>query len=288
MYGILPPICNNKEVFKKTMYITQKINVLYVAVIAVLATHALFADSVGSSGVDVTPIGYMMTGVDRYKNGAPLAENEYYALVWEKEPGAFTGFRRDGSLCNVAGCEVVSLIRADRIKSCNGHVTFYIPTNLHPDGKYGVVALDTRGVDGVPVGIRPGERMPRLINGWGWANMKEDVASKADADAKKLMAAVSSGHVTDTDTELPDDCPNPVINAMGKDEQGNLVLSVANTVEYGTYATLVGDELSKIDLRSGKIVAGNGTAVEMHTDRKISGRGFAKVVIVNLSDVLEK
>lgn len=277
------------------MPITQKINVLYLTVMAVLATHTLFAGSERSyTETGTTPIGYYTTGVDCYKNGAPLAEGEFYALIWEQEPGAFTGFRRDGSLCNPAGSEVVSLIRADLVKSNCGHVTFYIPTNLHPDGSYGVVVLDTRGVDGVPVGIRPGARMPRLVNGWGWANMKK-AASSEGVYAKKLVATANSvtgensGHVTDKDTDLPSDCPNPVISAMSEDEKGKLVLRVAQTRGYGAYAAITGDELSKINLRSG---VANGSEdscdIEIHTDRKVLGRGFARVVIINPADDLGK
>lgn len=270
------------------MSITQKNNVLYLAVIAVIATSTLFASPFGDGNESVAVgecIGYMATGKDCYRNGKPLAAGECYALIWEKEQGKFWGFLRNGNLVNPNENEnaVAAFIPAEEFQK-NPNVTFQITelfTKSHPKGQYNVVVLDTRDINGVPVGVSSADNRLHLVNGWGWAQVRRAVRM----NVKPLLGAGDdvAGYVTENKTELPEGFKTPRISAIAEGENGHMMVNVAETEDYLAYELRFGTQLDKIDTALGNPVQGNGANEDMvvRTEQEMTGVGFAQVKVVD-------
>lgn len=245
---------------------------------AILANALILAMT--AMGADL-PFGYHSIGVDTYASGEPVVDGECYALVWAKDSVGFSGFNRDGTLVDAENNAIVFVCPLAANGMCPP-VNFVIPesfTKSHVNGSYKVVVLDTRKAGGQLAGLDENGQLWR-VNGWGWAKIKKD-----DASRRMLMMSASSfgGSLVDTVAKTPASCRRPQITSFAFDAEGNAVVEVNQTERYYSYRLATGGTPATVGESNGADVQdGNGTAAKIRLvlkkgEMKSGSAGFMRV-----------
>lgn len=263
----------------------KKMKAISLVLVAALALQCVWAEEDVVGGLQKA-IGYEISGNDKYADGTPVADGESYALVWYRDGSSFAGFQLNGRLIDAVNNDVVLVASVAKLQSTT-LVAFVVPQDYaseHTDGSYRVVVLDTRRADGTPAGLRNGALW--LVNGWGWA----------DASVMNTGAVVTSGlspmralggaktFVADKASEIPDDLTAPQIVSIEPDENGVVVLGLANLADFGTYAYESANAPDAFGSGDSSLVNGTGADVtEVKTDVNVENvrRKFFRARLYN-------
>lgn len=161
-------------------------------------------------------VSYRASLNDAYDGGVKVTMRECYAMVWTKPGMTFAGFNADGT---VKGDESDLFAVAQLMpgESC----LFGISSDeyaMRTQGKWSlaVYLLDTRGVNGVPMGLDENGRLIR-VNHWGLA--VEAVAAFTATDAITPILSVLGG--AETDSELSTDNSSEPLEITGFEIEGD-------------------------------------------------------------------
>ncbi len=110
-----------------------------------LAMMLAVSAAVAMAGMDNLVLTFSSTGPDAYKDGTPVRDREYYALVWTPDDAEFAGVKADGTAVPPSKVAIAAPIAKD------GHcpqVMYQIDEGYRkanfPGGTWGVYLLDTR------------------------------------------------------------------------------------------------------------------------------------------------
>ena len=233
---------------------------------------------------------FSTVGPDRYADGSVVVDGECYALVWSPAGKTFSGFNADGTPVSSSDYVVLAgaLAQGGRCRDA----IFQVPAVEYAaleGGVWAVCLVDTRNMNGVPVGVRNG--LPLRVNRWGavssGVNLEPSDADKLDAPAASGLAAggtrsvasarsLSVARATNLSAVPPGIYP-PQITAMevGNDE---VWLAVDGTVPYLDYTIISGEmpDNLKPDYFS-EVVEGDGNSEIAIGTVKSAKRRFFKV-----------
>ena len=226
---------------------------------------------------------FSTVGPDRYADGSVVVDGECYALVWSPAGKTFSGFNADGTPVSSSDYVVLAgaLAQGGRCRDA----IFQVPAVEYAaleGGEWAVCLVDTRNLNGVPVGVRNG--LPLRVNRWGavssGVNLEPSDADKLDAPAAsgkaRLGAAGPQTGVRTTNlSAVPPGLQPPQITAMevGNDE---VWLAVDGTVPYLDYTIISGEtpDSLKPDYFS-EVVEGDGTSeIAIGTVKSVKRRFF--------------
>ena len=253
----------------------------------------LFTSGVAWAELDDVRLYYSTPGPDHYLDGTPVGDGECYALVYTRSGAQFAGFNRDGTMVNPEDSELILAAPSALNGACRLTMA-QLPKDLmeaRKEGVWSVFLLDTRGSDGVPVGLDEEGHLVR-VNRYGLTRSSilydgDDIAS-AQYTAASLMGATPEpppGWCADTCAELPKDAPQPHITAIDVREDGGVTLTVENTVPYMSYGIDGGLTPSELNIYSereaidGKV----GRPIQLET-RENSPARFFKIVDIGILD----
>lgn len=214
---------------------------------------------------------------DCYADGRPVADGECYALVYTKAGAKFAGFKADGSLVTETDELVLVLPKAK-----NGHCapTLCVLRQAFVDarkgGQWRLYLLDTRMADGSPAGLDSAGRL-RRVNGWGETSMVFDYSTRNPfAQQTDFVKGLAQGVVADVASEFPEGAVRPRISGIAVDDERQVRLTVADTLDYCTYGVekvdlgdkpaareLVQDELRDGDSRREIAIDANGRSAQL-------------------------
>ena len=178
-------------------------------------------------------------GTDTYKDGSPVLDGEFYALVWTPAGMEFAGFRADGALVSGSD-EVVAMVpfaKGGRLPLTKKQIAASAVAR-YSKGVFSVVSLDTRRADGrlsEPATGANGLPYPSAVNGWQCA-----AASTAGDAALYAALNVSAAIRLENASALPDDVPQPVVTGVRR-EGDFLVLAVKGTAAFLRYNVAGGE-----------------------------------------------
>lgn len=200
-----------------------------------LVALAAVAASAAEDNVRIT---FQTPGPDRYQDGAPVLDGEFYALVWVADGAAFKGFKADGALVAADGNALVAQGPAAEggcLPLSKAEVT-PAQAALWANGSFKVVLLDTRDADGslsAKVATADGGWAPAKVNGCSEvAGMTVRDAAYAASLSIKSPITIAMG------SEVPEGTPAPVITGFRLREGANgteAVIKVKGTVPYLNY-----------------------------------------------------
>ena len=209
---------------------------------------SLLACGIAFAGMEDQVLRFSTPGPDRYADGSVVVDGECYALVWSPAGKTFSGFNADGTPVSSSDYVVLAgaLAQGGRCRDA----IFQVPAVEYAaleGGEWAVCLVDTRNLNGVPVGVRNG--LPLRVNRWGavssGVNLEPSDADKLDAPAAsgkaRLGAAGPQTGVRATNlSAVPPGLQPPLITAVevGDDE---VWLAVDGTVPYLDY-TIISSE----------------------------------------------
>lgn len=184
-------------------------------------------------------------GPDRYSDGSIVRDGECYALVWSPTGTTFSGFNADGT--PVSSNDRVVLAGALAQDGRCRDAMFEIPAKEYEaleGGEWAVCLVDTRRVDGVPVGVKDGK--PVRVNRWGI--VADGVTITDAASARPRLAAATPGGTRSSASAVratnlsavPQNLLPPQITAIELAD-GEVWLAVDGTVPYLDY-TIISSE----------------------------------------------
>ena len=216
-------------------------------------------------------------GTDCYADGSVVADGECYALVWSPKGTAFSGFNADGTPVSSADRVVLAAPLAKGGK-CRDAL-FQIPAAEYAElegGEWAVCLVDTRNLNGVPVGVA--DNRPLRVNRWGAVNsgVKLEPADASDTmvalprlAAGRTRFAASAASAADGGgtaqpvranrlSAVPANLKPPRITAI-EVADGAVWLAVDGTVPYLDYTIISGEKPNdlKTDYFS-EVVEGDG------------------------------
>ena len=238
----------------------------------VLAVTAALSASAAVNDLRLT---FYTKGPDTYKDGTPVKDGEFYALVWVAKDAAFRGFNADGTLVAKEGNELIAAVPFAE----NGHLAFCAKLIAAADmrryegGAFELVMLDTRNADGtVSAAKRVGE-----TGAWELAavNGYQPIASVTpQAAALSTALNIASPIRIGLTSEIPEGTPQPVITSTELREGPNgreMVIRVKGTAAYLRYtaaAVELGGTAASGEAASGE--AANGEAVSSPLQKELS------------------
>lgn len=215
---------------------------------AICFAAAVLSAGGASAAIDDALICFSTVGPDRYADGSVVADGEAYALVWTAAGATFAGFNADGTLHDPSTGEIVlvaPIAEDGRCPRVNFQIAFDEYAAQLAAGTWAVYLLDTRAADGRPAGTSDGR--PVRVNRCGRVESAEIALSRAGALKAASAAAAASSSVASAASGdavvareaslLPGDEALflPRVSAIEVDREGNVVVSVTNTVPYLTY-----------------------------------------------------
>ena len=178
-------------------------------------------------------------GPDTYKDGTPVKDGEFYALVWVAKGAAFQGFNADGTLVAKEGNELIAAVPFAE----NGHLAFCkkqlgaADMARYDGGTFELVMLDTRNADGTVSAAKrvggTGAWELAAVNGY------QSIASVTPqaaflSTALNIASPIKIGFTS----AVPEGTPQPVIAGMTMREGANgreMVIRVKGTAAYLRY-----------------------------------------------------
>jgi hypothetical protein len=234
----------------------QILSLLFGVVLAATA----FGDTLGTLTLTAST-----TGPDRYADGSLVLAGETYLLVYVNENAVFEGVRTDGELVNTNVNTQATTGTATKDARC-GMVAISYPASLYPaSGKWALVLLDTRNVNGVG-GLVVG--VSEVTDGVNLGTAKNSMgpgALVAQAEAGEGLAVTGRA-------KLPDGVTPPVISSIEPTSNGTKirVANVDSTVPYNVETTT--------DLASDWSVSGAGRSLQVSTHGVAGGSEIAATV----------
>ena len=238
---------------------------IWMAVAAVAMCAALHA------GQDNLLMKFSTPGPDTYADGkTPVADGEFYALVWVKKGTAFAGFLADGRVVDAANSALICAVPYAE----NGHcpetvveIDRVLADAYAGSGSFELHVLDTRDAEGKPKG-----KASDGVNGSGEA-AKFNLAAGAVGEVQAVSAKTAA--LAATASALPASIPK--ITSI-KVENGIVTLKVKGTsklLRYGVNSGEAPNDLAPLPLDVGVADGDDFGEIEIAVPAEKGGRFFS-------------
>jgi len=225
------------------------------------------------AGQDNLLMKFSTPGPDTYADGrTPVADGEFYALVWVKTGATFAGFNADGTVADAANSALICAVPYAE----NGHCP---ETVLEIDrvladayagaGAFELHVMDTRDAEG-----RPKAKLADGVNASGTAAAFDLTAGSA---GEVKAVAAKQGTLAATASALPAAIPQPKITSI-KVENGMVKLTVKGTSKLLRYGVKSGDapgDLAPLPLDAGVADGDDFGEIEIEVPAEKGGRFFS-------------
>lgn len=181
------------------------------------------------------------TTADKYADGKPVADGEWYALCWSSD-GVFEGLNLDCTPVdpNDLVCLMAPLAKDGKCPYTVFQVDSQSP-NCKREGKYTVVMLDTRGTDGKPA-TAGDDGKPKVLNG---SVIAANYTAGSATSGTKPEAKSEGG--TWTESAVAGDIPQPVIKGFTVINDAKVKIDVEGLVPNLPYTVKMGAAIDKLD-----------------------------------------
>ena len=220
---------------------------------AIALVYAMLWSATAFAGLGDKILRFSTPGPDRYADGSVVVDGECYALVWSPAGTAFSGFNADGTPVSSRDRVVLAGALAQGGK-CRDAL-FQIPAaeyEVLKGGEWAVCLVDTRNLNGVPVGVQDG--MPLRVNRWGLISGGVNIAEAGSSKLRLAAASATTGgtrsgasNTTGTSgarannlSAVPPDLAPPRITDIEVGD-GEVWLAVEGTVPYLDYTIISGE-----------------------------------------------
>ena len=200
---------------------------------------AVLMATVGFAGMENVVITFQSAGPDKYLDGTPVVDGEYYALVWTPADATFGGINANGTA--VAPSKVVLKAPLAKDGKCP-YVEFHVSNDFFPGGKacgtFWLWVLDTRVFrNGVRVGYGKAEDGKVLVTA---AAPAVDASVSVAEGAAAPVALVGEGARASKGTVDTSKMQPPVITGLSFEKDGTgaqvSVITLDQTVPGAQYA----------------------------------------------------
>ena len=206
------------------------------------------------AGMEDKVLRFSTPGPDRYADGSAVVDGECYALVWSPKGQAFSGFNADGTAVSASDRVVLAAALAEGGK-CPDSI-FQVPAAEYAElegGEWTVCLVDTRNLQGIPVGTQNGK--PLRVNRWGAvggdvkieptgiSNLRSTPKAMraAASDATGGTRTVASGTRANILSAVPPNLAPPRITDIAVGD-GEVWLAVEGTAPYLSYTIISGEK----------------------------------------------
>ena len=225
-----------------------------------------------SAGQDNLLMKFSTPGPDTYADGkTPVADGEFYALVWVKKGATFSGFNADGTVVDAANSALICAVPYAENGRCPETVLEMdrvLADAYAGAGSFELHVLDTRDAEGKPKG-----KASDGVNASG-----ETVTFSLSAETAGDVQSVSAkqGVLAATASALPASIPQPKITSI-KVENGIVTLKVQGTSRLLRYGVKSGDapnDLAPLPLDAGVANGDDFGEIEITVPAEKGGRFF--------------
>ena len=213
---------------------------------------------------------FSTAGTDLYADGQPVADNEFYALVWYAAPAVDVAFDAEGNAFGLdqsgnkvqsGSVKVVSIEPLAKGGRCPEYFLQISSTQAKgfAGGTFALVMLDTRNADGKPSAAKGGlfDATQGRVN--GYAKIEANIQIGAQTGGPAGKAEVAAPEVAAIASLLPENIENPRITGIDV-RNGKVFLTVTGTsakLDYGVAAASTPEGLANAQPDKGA-KAGNG------------------------------
>ena len=226
-----------------------------------------------SAGQDNLLMKFSTPGPDTYADGkTPVADGEFYALVWVKKGATFSGFNADGTVVDAANSALICAVPYAENGRCPETVLEMdrvLADAYAGAGSFELHVLDTRDAEGKPKG-----KVAEGVNASGEATTFSLTAGSA---GEVKTVAAKQGTLAATASELPASIPQPKITSI-KVENGIVTLKVQGTSRLLRYGVKSGDapnDLAPLPLDAGVANGDDFGEIEITVPAEKGGRFFS-------------
>ena len=224
------------------------------------------------AGQDNLLMKFSTVGPDTYADGkTPVANGEFYALVWVKTGATFAGFNADGTVVDAENNALICAVPYAE----NGHCP---ETVLEIDrvladayagaGAFELHVMDTRDAEG-----KPKAKLADGVNASGSAATFDLTAGSA---GEVKAVAAKQGVLAETASALPPSIPQPKITSI-KVENGMVKLTVKGTsklLRYGVQSGDAPDDLAPLPVSAGVADGDDFGEIEITVPAEKGGKFF--------------
>ena len=228
-----------------------------------------------TAGQDNLLLKFSTPGPDTYADGAtPVADGEFYALVWVKKGATFAGFNADGSVADADNSAVICAVpfaEGGRCPLTTVEIDRVLADAYAGAGSFELHVLDTRDAEGKPKG-----ETALGVNASGAA---QSFSLAVDAEGKVVQdqtVAAKKATLAATATALPPSIPQPKITSI-KVEDGLVKLTVKGTSKLLRYGVITGDtpdDLAPLPVSAGVADGDDFGEIEIAVPAEKGGRFF--------------
>ena len=195
------------------------------------------------------------TTYDRYADGTPVAEGEFYALCWSAD-NEFDGITAQGEAVNPNEKVLAKIPLATKEHHCPTTV-LEVSSDYVKGGYFFVYLLDTR--DTLDADGKPAASSAALET--SGVNGSTVVVSAAASGNGTIISQTGVATTTDYDETDVTDVPNPTIESLDFDDDNNAIIAVGNMVPYVKYNVKKGATVDKITTLGDNPIQGDAKGV---------------------------